>query len=161
MADLNLPTSILDSVAKLKFKDNGDGTWSPQVVTSGAAGGGGPLSAVAATDILTFRTQVTGALTNSALVTIGGGTRMKLTRIIAKAGAGNTNTPAVRIGFGAAATPTGSGVVLADGAMAAGSGIGEGNGSGIIGVGADGDDLFITNTDPGGTIEVFGSYYTV
>jgi len=67
-----------------------------------------------------------------------------------------------RLGFGATTTPTTTGVVVSHPGVAAGSGVVEGNGGGILGVGEDGQSLFITSEVPtGGSSRVVVTYYLI
>lgn len=113
-------------------------------------------------NIITRRDNFTVANTDIALVTIGAGLKIVVTRISALADKANTVDVAVRVGFGAVNTPTGLGVVLSHPGIAAGSGVVEGSGAGILGVGADGEDLRITSEVPTtGSIDIVTSYYTI
>ena len=113
-------------------------------------------------NIISLRTNYTGAQTDAALVTVGAGTKIVVTECEALCDKANTVDVAVRVGFGAAATPTGAGVVLTHPGIAAGSGVVRGTGAGILGAGADGEDLRATCEVPtGGSIDILVSYFTV
>jgi hypothetical protein len=112
-------------------------------------------------NVQTVRANYAAAQTNTALVTIGAGSKAVVTRCMVTADHGNTNVTGVVAGFGAATTPTTAGVIAAHPGIEAGGGFVTGDGSGILGVGADGEDLRVTSEDPGGSIDVVVSYYTV
>ena len=113
-------------------------------------------------NIITLRTNYTGAQTNAALVTVATGLKIVVTECSVLADNANTVNVQARVGFATATTPTGAGTVLSHPGIAPGSGVGRGNGSGMIGVGADDEDLRITSTVPtGGSIDVMVSYYTI
>lgn len=113
-------------------------------------------------NVVTRRDNYTAAQTNAAIVTIGAGNKIVVTRQSAMCDNANSVDVQVRIGFAAATTPTGAGVVLSHPGIAAGSGVVEGNGSGILGVGADGEDLRITSEVPtGGSLDIVTTYYVV
>ena len=113
-------------------------------------------------NIVTFRANYTTAQTDTAIVTIGAGNKVVVTRLSVTADNANTVDVQTRIGFGATTTPTGTGVLLSHPGIAAGSGVIEGSGAGILGVGGDGEDLRITSEVPTtGSIDVIVSYYTV
>ena len=112
--------------------------------------------------IVTIRANYTGAQTDTAIVTVGAGVQIYVTRCSVLADNANTVDVQARVGFGAAATPTSTGVILSHPGIAAGSGVIEGNGSGVIGIGAAGEDLRITSEVPTtGSLDVVVSYYTV
>lgn len=109
----------------------------------------------------------TTAQTNAALITVGSGVKIVVTKISVMNGATTTVNVGVRIGF-AAATLTAvsgsgvTGIVLSHTALSPGSGIVEGTGAGMIGVGADGEDLRITcDAATSGGFRVLVSYYTI
>lgn len=115
-------------------------------------------------NVQTLRANLTPAstLTNNALVTVSAGTKIVVTRISAVLDKAATVNVSIRVGFGASATPTTTGVLISHPGLAAGSGIVEGNGSGILGVGADGEDLFATISTPtSGSVDFVVSYYTI
>jgi len=100
--------------------------------------------------------------TDVAVVTVGAGAKVIVTQAQVVAANANTTFPQVRVGFGTANTPTTTGVILSHPGVPAGGGISRGDGSGIIGIGADNEDLRITNDVPtGGSIRVLVSYYTI
>jgi hypothetical protein len=113
----------------------------------------------------------TGAATNDNIQpALAGGLKYVITSISAIASAENTVSPSVRIGFGAS-TITAQGasgadavtkIVLSHPGIPAGSGIVKGNGAGIVGIGADGEELRITCTEPTtGSLIVQVDWYTV
>lgn len=107
-----------------------------------------------------------GAQTDAALLTVGAGTKIVVTRITIVCDNANTGDCRVAIGFGTANVPTNSlsGVagLLVDGSFDGGAGVTIGDGSGILGIGADGEDLRLTCSDPaGGNIRITYSYYTI
>ena len=81
----------------------------------------------------------------------------------------NTNDTGVRIGFGTSTLPAEatsgdpgvSKIILSHPGIAAGSGIVKGTGAGIIGIGANDEELRITNEDPGGKITVVITSYFI
>lgn len=113
-------------------------------------------------NIVAHRANYTGGQTDTALVTVGSGTKVVVTRCSALVDNAVSVDVAVRVGFGASATPTGDGVVLSHPGIVSGSGVVEGAGSGILGVGADGEDLRVTCGPPtGGSVDVLVSYFTI
>jgi hypothetical protein len=132
-------------------------------VTKGYANRAGvPFVMAGHPNIVTIRANYTAAQTDTAIVTIGAGTKIVVTRCSVTADNSNSVDVAARVGFGATNTPTTTGVVLSHPGIAAGSGVVEGAGAGILGVGADGEDLRITSEVPtGGSIDVVVSYYTI
>lgn len=113
-------------------------------------------------NVVTLEAEYTAAQTNTAIVTVSGGTKIVVTQVMAVCDKANTVDVGVRIGFAAATTPTTTGVVLTHPGIAAGSGVSRGDGSGILGVGADGEDLRITSEAPTtGALRVLVSYYTI
>lgn len=113
-------------------------------------------------NIKTIRANYTAAQTNAAIVTVGAGVRIVVTRCSVLADGANSVDVQVRIGFAAATTPTTTGVVLSHPGIKAGSGLIEGSGAGMLGVGATGEDLRITSGVPSaGSIDVVVSYYTI
>lgn len=112
-------------------------------------------------------TDADGAQTDVALVTVGAGSKIIVTRYSVTVDSATTATGgvAVRMGFGTANTPSNdanSGMLMAHSGIPAGGGIAEGDGSGIIGMGADNEDLRLTCEDPtGGNIDIVVSYYTI
>lgn len=113
-------------------------------------------------NIITRRDNFTSAQTDTALVTVGSGTKIVVTRMSFAADNANTVDVAVRAGFGAANTPTTTGVVASHPGLAAGGVYTVGDGSAILGVGADGEDLRFTGEVPtGGSIDVLTSFYTI
>jgi len=113
-------------------------------------------------DVVTVRANVTGAQTDAALVSVGPGSRIVVTRCSISVANNVTADPSCVIGFGSASTPSTSGVLFAHPGMVAGGHYPEGNGGGDLGKGADGEDVRITNSAPtGGSFDVVLSYYVV
>ncbi len=111
-------------------------------------------------NIVTIRATYTSAQTNAAIVSVGAGNKIVITRCSAALGNDVTTSPSVIIGFAAATTPTTTGVLLSHPAMFAGQHISEGNGAGILGIGADAEDVRITTgTITTGSLDVVLSYY--
>lgn len=111
---------------------------------------------------LTLRANYDAAQTDTAIVTVGAGAKIAVTRLTVCADNANTADVSVVIGFAAANTPTTTGVVGAHPGIDAGSGFTFGNGGGILGVGADGEDLRITSSAPtDGSIDVIVTYFTI
>lgn len=111
---------------------------------------------------VTIELAMTAAQTDVAIVTVGAGVKIVVTRCSYFCSHANTVDVAVRVGFGTATTPTTTGVVLTHPNIAAGSGVVEGDGSGTLGVGADNEDLRITCTVPTtGSARVLVTYFTV
>ena len=112
-------------------------------------------------------TDADGAQTDTAMITISGGSKIVITRISIVCDNANTGDTNCTVGFAASSLPsdahTGTDDILADfQGVPAGGGITIGDGSGILGVGADGEDLRYTCEDPaGGSIVISVSYYTV
>jgi hypothetical protein len=109
-------------------------------------------------------TDADGAQTNTAIITVGAGTKIVVTHITVTADNANTTDVQCRIGFGAASTPGNDSddVILSHPGIPPGGGITIGNGGGIIGVGADGEDLRITCEDPtDGSIDCVVGWYEV
>lgn len=113
-------------------------------------------------NIITLEAAYTAAQTDTAIVTVGAGTKIVVTQIQVVADEANTVSVGFRVGFAAATTPTTTGVVLTHPGMVPGAGVSRGDGGAIIGVGADGEDLRITSEAPtGGSIRVLVSYFTI
>jgi hypothetical protein len=113
-------------------------------------------------NIVTVRANYTSAQTNTAIITVGAGVAIVVTRCSAVIANSCIVDVSVRIGLGTSTTPTTTGVILSHPGIAPGSGVIEGNGSGTLGAGASNDDLRITSTVPtGGSLDVVVSYYTI
>lgn len=108
-------------------------------------------------------TTITTAVTDAAIITVGAGTKIVVTKIKAICDNASTVFPTILVGFGATNTPTTTGVILSHPGCPAGGGTGEGDGSGIIGIGGDGDDLRVTTTGnaTGNGVHIVVTYYTV
>jgi hypothetical protein len=114
-------------------------------------------------NVQTERFNFTTAQVNTALITVGAGVRIVVTRASLLVGANATDTAIfARIGFGAVTTPTGLGVVAEHPGAPPGGGVIEGNGSGIIGIGAAGEDLRL-NSDAVtvGSLSVLVSWFEI
>lgn len=111
--------------------------------------------------------DATGAVTDVALITVGAGTKIAVTQIQVLADQANTVETSVRVGFAAATLSAASttpvaGIVASHPGIVPGSGISRGDGMGIIGIGADGEDLRATVSDPvGGNNVILISYFTI
>lgn len=115
-------------------------------------------------NIVTLKhTNITTAVTDAAIITIGSGLKIVVTRITATLDNASTVFPTVLIGFGATNTPTTTGVLASHGGVPAGGGFNIGDGSGILGVGGDGEDLRVTTTGnaTGNGLQICVSYYTI
>lgn len=113
-------------------------------------------------NIITIRANATIAQTDVAVVTVGAGAKIVVTAASIVVANSNTVDVSAILGFGAATTPTTTGVVASHPGIAPGSGYARGDGSGILGIGADGEDLRITNSVPtGGSMTVLVSFYTI
>ena len=120
-------------------------------------------------NIVTTEYLATTAQTDDAIVTVGAGNKIVVTEIDATTDNATTVDVGVRVGFGATIVPAlpadgaaVAGVVLSHAGIPPGSGMMRGDGSGILGVGADNEDLRITNEVPtSGALRVTVSYYTI
>jgi hypothetical protein len=111
---------------------------------------------------ITRRDNFTAAATNTALVTVSGGTKIVVTQLMITADNNNSVDVQARVGFAAVTTPTGAGVVGSHPGIPPGGGFTMGNGGGILGIGADGEDLRITSEVPtGGSIDVTTTYFLI
>jgi hypothetical protein len=113
-------------------------------------------------NVLTLKhTTITTAVTDAAIITVGSGNKICVTRLTATLDNASTVFPTVLIGFGATNTPTTTGVLAAHGGVPAGGGFTIGDGSGVIGQGADGDDLRVTTTGnaTGNGLQICVSYF--
>ncbi len=108
-------------------------------------------------------TTITTAVTDAAIITVSGGTKIVVTAITAVLDNASTVFPTLLVGFAAANTPTTTGVILAHGGVPAGGGVSRGDGSGIIGIGADGEDLRVTTTGnaTGNGLQIVVTYYLI
>lgn len=113
-------------------------------------------------NVITHRANYTAAQTDTAVVAVGSGNKIVVTRCSVLVDNACSVDVQARVGFGATTTPTGDDVVLSHPGIAAGSGVVEGNGSGMLGVGGDGEDLRITSEVPtGGSLDVVVSYFVI
>lgn len=111
---------------------------------------------------LTLELAYTAGQTDVAIITVGAGTKIVVTRIAVVMSGANSVDAGFRIGFGTANTPTTTGVVLSHPALKAGSGFSCGDGAGILGIGADNEDLRITADAPtSGSARVLVTYFTI
>jgi hypothetical protein len=111
---------------------------------------------------VTIEAAYTAAQTDTAIVTVSGGSKIVVTQIQMLADNANTVDVGFRVGFGTANTPTTIGVVLTHPGVAAGSGVSRGSAGAVAGVGADGEDLRITSEVPtSGSIRVLVTYFTI
>jgi len=109
-------------------------------------------------------TDADGAQTDTAIVSVSAGTAIIVTKVSVMADNANRSDVSVRIGFGTTNTPAadGAGVILFHPGIAPGSGLVEGTGAGIIGIGASGEDVRVTCSDPvGGSLSIIVTYHTV
>lgn len=112
--------------------------------------------------IITVEAAYTAAQTDTAIVTVGAGTKIVVTMFAARLDEATTVGVGYRAGFGAVNTPTTTGVVASHPGLVPGSGDNWGDGSGIVGVGADGEDLRITSEVPtGGSLRVIAKYFPI
>jgi hypothetical protein len=107
--------------------------------------------------------NITTAVTDTAIITVGAGSKIVVTRLTCSLDNASTVFPTVLIGFGATTTPTTTGVLFSHGGYPAGGANTIGDGSGIIGIGADNEDLRITTTGnaTGNGLQITVSYYTI
>ncbi len=115
-------------------------------------------------NIVTLKhTTITTAVTDAAIITVSGGTKIVVTGITATLDNASSVFPTLLIGFGATNTPTTTGVIMSHGGVPAGGGVNRGDGSGIIGIGADGEDLRVTTTGnaTGNGLQIVVTYYTI
>lgn len=109
-------------------------------------------------NVITRRDNYTSAQTDTAIVSVSGGTKIVMVACTVAADAANTAKPAVRVGFGTASTPTAGGTYLSHPGVPAGGGIRE---AGAV-AGADGEDIRITCAAPtGGSLDVVTKYFTI
>ena len=120
-------------------------------------------------NVITTEYRATGVQTNDAIITVATGSKIVVTGISVTCDNATTVDVGVRIGFGTSVVPTEpadgasvNGVVLSHPGIAAGSGVVLGSGAGILAVGADDEDLRITNEVPTtGSIKVVVTHYIV
>lgn len=119
-------------------------------------------------EYITTAAQTSGG--DNVLPLISAGTRYVITGVTVTASAANTVNTSVRLGFGTTGAPTqgASGadaitkVILSHPGIAPGSGIVKGHAGGIVGVGGDGEELYIVCSVPtGGSLVVQVDYYTI
>lgn len=117
----------------------------------------------------TVSARITGSTTDGAIIagTISAGTKVVVTRLSVTISNATTVNVGIKIGFGASTLPADSatgatGILIDSDGFPPGGGINIGDGSGIIGIGADGEEIRITNDAPtSGAIHVTCSYYTI
>jgi hypothetical protein len=108
-----------------------------------------------------------GAQTNSAMLAVGGGTVIAITRIAISCSNANSVDTDVKVGFATASLPTpnstGSLDILHEAkAIPPGGSIVIGDGSGVIGVGEDGEDLRYSCSAPtGGHVSISVTYFAI
>lgn len=109
-----------------------------------------------------IRQNFTSSALNNKLVSISAGSKLVVTRVAALLDKGCSVNVSVVVGFGSSSTPTTTGVVGSHPNIDPGGGFTAGDGSGILGVGGDGQSLFVTCSPPtGGSLDVLASYYQV
>ncbi len=120
-------------------------------------------------NVITSSARITGANTDVAIIagTISSGTKIVVTRLTITVSNATTINTGIKIGFGTAtitadSTTSAAGVIVDNDGFPPGGGVNIGDGSGIIAVGADGEELRITNDAPtSGAIHVSCTYYTI
>lgn len=119
-------------------------------------------------NIITRSVRVTTSQTDATLVgTINAGTKVVVTQINVMCSGANSVDTNVKIGFGATTIPADSttganGVLFDHEGIKAGSGVVIGSGAGILGIGADGEELRLTSSEPtSGALTVSFSYFTI
>lgn len=96
-----------------------------------------------------FEYSTTSAGTDVAMMSVGGTEKLIVTLIQATLDNAATVDVGFRVGYGATTTPaTGNGILLTHPGMAPGESLSRGSGSGVIGAGALGEDIRITNEVP-------------
>lgn len=113
-------------------------------------------------NIITIEAAFTTAQADTALVTVGAGAKVVVTRCDVNLDEATTVGVGFRVGFGAATTPTTTGVLNSHPGLVPGGGSYKGDGSGILGAGADNEDIRITSEVPtSGSLRVILSYFTI
>jgi hypothetical protein len=120
---------------------------------------------------ITVEYNTTAAQTDDEIlgITVAAGTIVVVTRIDVTLDEATTVGVGFRVGFGAASVPAEavsgssvSGIVASHPGLVPGGGMTKGDGGGIIGIGADGQELRITNEVPtSGKLRVVTTYYTI
>lgn len=111
---------------------------------------------------LTIRKNYTAAETDTAIISVSDGQKIKIKRCSAYVDSACTASVAVRVGFGASNTPTESGVILSHPGISAGSGAYEFYGDAGMRCELGGQDLRITCEEPtNGSIDVVTIYKLV
>jgi hypothetical protein len=113
-------------------------------------------------NVQTFRLN-RAAAGDADIITVAAGNKAVVTRVSVTVDEACTVGVGFRVGFAtAAAAPTGAGCLLSHPGLVPGGGITIGDGSGILGVGADDEDIVITNDAvTGGSLDVNVSYYLI
>lgn len=119
-------------------------------------------------EYITTAAQTSGG--DNVLPLISAGTKYVITGVTVTASAANTVNTSVRLGFGTAGVPTQGAsaadavtkVILSHPGIAPGSGVSKGHAGGIVGIGGDGEELYIVCSVPtGGSVVVQVDYYTI
>lgn len=116
-------------------------------------------------NVVTLRATYSSAQTDTAIISVGAGNKIVVTRVRAALANDATGSPAILIGFHATTTPTTTGVVYAHPGLPPGLPDNCGDGSGILGIGGDGEDLRITcdapdtASPPAESLDIIVSYY--
>jgi hypothetical protein len=96
-----------------------------------------------------LRVTYDAAVTDEEVIAGIAGQRLVVTRVSAGVHSASSNWVGYVLGFGAEATPTAAGAVASNSGLQPGKGGDSvGDGSGILGVGADGEGLFLTAAEP-------------
>lgn len=113
-------------------------------------------------NIVTVSASYTTTQADTAIITVGAGTKVVVTSLAVYADGGGTGPLDVQIAFGTATVNTAKAIIDHPG-LVVGSGVVLGNGAGIIACGADNEDLRIdaTGFGTGDELTVCCSYYTI
>lgn len=113
-------------------------------------------------NVVNVSASYTTTQADTAIITVGAGSKIVVTSISLMADGGGTGPLDVQIGFGATTVGT-TDLILDHPGLVKGSGVVLGNGGGILGVGADGADLRIdaTGFGTGDELTVCVTYYTI
>ncbi len=161
----NVASSTTDSgnPIKIGYKASSYGT-NPVAATNGqrtdayANVAGIPFIVHGHPNIITRLDNFTSSTTNSALISVSGGTKIVVMNCTIAADSANTVKPSARAGFGTTNTPSTSGVYISHPGIPAGGGIRQ---AGMV-AGADGDDFRFTCAVPtGGSLDVVTQYFTI
>lgn len=119
-------------------------------------------------EYITTAAQTSGG--DNVLPLISAGTKYVITGVTVTASAANTVNTSVRLGFGTTGVPAQGAsaadavtkVILSHPGIAPGSGVSKGHAGGIVGIGGDGEELYIVCSVPtGGSVVVQVDYYTI